>query len=277
MMNLLNVKLRMKKYFSLLVVAFAFVNISCGSSTNKESDTETIKDENMNDSLKNNIPADTYATEKGDLKVTLVGHGSVMFEFDGKIIHVDPYSEVANYELLPKADLIILTHEHFDHLDVSAINSIKKADTRTILSQICYDSLKYGDVMNNGDQLDFNGISIKAVPAYNMINKRPSGEFYHPKGRGNGYVFTFGDKKVYIAGDTENIPEMKELKDSIYIAFMPKNLPYTMTDEMFIDASKNVNPTYLYPYHYSEFDEAKISNALSETDIKLQVRPMSNK
>jgi L-ascorbate metabolism protein UlaG (beta-lactamase superfamily) len=224
-----------------------------------------------------NIPSDSYTTNEGELKITLVGHASLMFEYKGKIIHTDPWNNVADYSLLPKADLVLITHEHPDHFDTAAINLIKKAETRFIASKVCSEALGYGEAIGNGEKKAFEGINIEAVPAYNIVSKRPSGEFYHPKGRGNGYVLTFGDTKVYVAGDTENVPEMKALQGSIYIAFLPKNTPYTMTDEMFADAARMVKPAYLYPYHFSEYDANKITKSLSDTNIRIQVRPMFNK
>lgn len=222
------------------------------------------------------IESDKYLTNNGELKVTLVGHGSLMFEYNGSIIHVDPYSKVADYSKLPKADLILLTHAHSDHLDNAAINNLKKEDTRFVMAQISKDSLGFGEVMKNGDEILFNTVKISAVPAYNLINKDKEGNFYHPKNIGNGYILEFGDKVVYVAGDTENIPEMKDLNGKIDIAFLPKNLPYTMTDDMFIDAAKKINPVYLYPYHFSNFNYNKISKALAGTNIKLLIRSMSN-
>lgn len=257
---------------SLTMVLFSFA--ACGSKTNaakvesNETDTQAMQQEY--------IKADVYETNQGPLKVTLVGHGSLMFEYKDKVIHVDPYSQVADYSRLPKADLIILTHEHSDHLDTIAINAVKKNETYYIVSKVCNEILGYGDVESNGGHFSWNNIDVEVLPAYNIVNKKPDGEAYHPKGRGNGYVFTFGDKKVYVAGDTENIPEMEKLKGEIEIAFMPKNLPYTMTDEMFIDAAKKVMPKVLYPYHMSEFDQEKIGKALGGTGIKIEVRPMKN-
>lgn len=123
------------------------------------------------------IKADIYETNAGTLKVTLVGHGSLMFEYGGKIIHVDPYSQVADYSKLPKADLILLTHEHGDHLDTAAINAIKKADTHYIVSKVCNEILGYGEVMNNGGHSHWGGaLHIDAFPAYNIVNKKPDGE-----------------------------------------------------------------------------------------------------
>jgi len=224
------------------------------------------------------IKADIYKTNKGDLKVTLIGHASLMFEYEGKIIYVDPYSQVGQYDKLPKADLILLTHEHQDHLDPAAIATIKKDDTKFIVSKVCNEILGYGEIIENGGETSFQEINIKAVPAYNIVSKSPDGVYYHPKGRGNGYVLKFGDLKVYVAGDTENIPEMESLKDTIDIAFMPKNTPYTMSDEMFADAALKVMPKHLYPYHMSEFDNDKISSLINHNDkIDIIVKPMSNR
>lgn len=251
-----------------------FFITSCNNAQNKQETKDVITDTTKVST--NMIPPDTYSTNKGDLKITLVGHASLIFEFDNKIIHVDPYSKVADYSKLPAADLIMLTHEHGDHLDTTAINQIKKNDTHFIVSKVCNEILGLGEIMENGSKSTFNGIDIEAVPAYNMVNKKDNGEFYHPKGRGNGYVFTFGDKKVYVAGDTENIPEMKELESTIDIAFLPKNLPYTMTDEMFVDAVKMLKPKMLYPYHFSEYDNDKISKELANETVEIKLRPMSN-
>lgn len=258
----------------LSIMAVVFVFTACGGKTNStKTDDKGIDSLNM---AQEYIKSDVYETSGGKLNVTLVGHGSLMFAYQGKIIHVDPYSKVADYTKLPKADMILLTHEHGDHLDTVAINAIKKADTHFIVSKVCNEILGYGDIIANEGHSHWESLHIDAVPAYNIVNKKPDGEAYHPKGRGNGYIITFGDKRVYVAGDTENIPEMDKLKGTIDIAFMPKNLPYTMTDEMFIDAAKKVSPKVLYPYHMSEFDQEKIGKALEGTDIKLEIRPMKN-
>ncbi|MFV0470241.1 MAG: MBL fold metallo-hydrolase [Dysgonomonas sp.] len=268
-----------KTVILLLMCAFSCSLLACSNKTKQDGQINDMQNSTGNEDMKieNTIPSDIYPTTKGDLKVTLVGHGSLMFEFGGKVIHVDPYSKVADYEKLPKADLILITHEHADHLDSQAINAVKKDNTRFIVSEICNQQLGYGEVMKNGDVEQFDGIAITAVPAYNIVNKRPDGVFYHPKGRGNGYVLVFGDKQVYVGGDTENIPEMNNLKGKIEIAFLPKNLPYTMTDDMFVDAAKKVSPKYVYPYHFAEFDEKAIGDKLNGSGIKILVRPMSNK
>lgn len=223
------------------------------------------------------IPADSFPTNSGLLKVTVVGHGSLMFEYGGKVIHVDPYSKIANYARLPKADLIILTHDHSDHLDKEAIDVVKKSDTQFIVTQACNGVLGYGDIIKNKEKTTFGNVEIEAVAAYNKVHRNSEEKFYHPKGVGNGYIFTFDNLKVYVAGDTENINEMKKLQGTIDIAFMPKNIPYTMTDDMFLDAAKKVMPKYLYPYHYTTFNKEQFEKELEGTDIKLEVRSMSNK
>jgi len=217
---------------------------------------------------------DTIKTSAGDLEITFIGHGTLMFKFGGKVIHVDPVSREADYTKMPKADLILITHEHGDHLDPTVIDTIKTDKTKLILTKKCYERVKQGVIMNNGDVKTIDGLKIEAVPAYNLVHKRNSGEPFHPKGEGNGYIITFGDKRVYVAGDTENIAEMKALKD-INIAFLPMNLPYTMTPEMVADAAMAFKPKILYPYHYGKTDPNKLVELLKEVkDIEVRIRQM---
>ena len=213
------------------------------------------------------LEVDTIKTKAGDLKITFIGHATLMFNFAGKIIHVDPVSRETDYSKLPKADLILVTHEHGDHLDAKAIDILKKEGTQLVLTKTCAQKVSGGTIMQNGDTKTIDGLKIETVPAYNLEKT------FHPKGQGNGYVITFGDKRVYIAGDTENIPEMKKLKD-IYIAFLPMNLPYTMTPEMVADAAKMFKPKILYPYHYGETDTTKIVELLKDSGIKVLIRKM---
>jgi L-ascorbate metabolism protein UlaG (beta-lactamase superfamily) len=197
-----------------------------------------------------------------------------MFNFGGKVIHVDPYSALADYNIFPKADLILLTHEHRDHLDLKALNTVRTEKTVVVLTETCAKQVERGIVMRNGDVKTVEGLKIEAVPAYNIVHKRNTGQPFHPKGVGNGYVITFGDKRVYVAGDTENIPEMKALKN-IDIAFLPMNLPYTMTPEMVADAAKAFKPKILYPYHFGETDTSKLVNLMKESpEIEVRIRKM---
>ena len=197
-----------------------------------------------------NIMHDEFQTSEGPLEIYHVGHASLYFVFNGKTIHVDPFSKMGDYSKMPKADLILITHAHGDHLDPDAIKTISKANTHIILNPASYEALGKGEIIKNGDETEFSGLTIKAVPAYNIEHKQASGEPFHPKGRDNGYVINFCNKKVYIAGDTENIPEMENLKN-IDIAFLPMNLPYTMTPEMCRKAALMVHPKVLFPYHYA--------------------------
>ncbi|MDY0091673.1 MAG: MBL fold metallo-hydrolase [Candidatus Vecturithrix sp.] len=217
---------------------------------------------------------DILPTSAGDLEITFIGHGTLMFTFGGKIIHIDPYSQLADYTTLPDADLILLTHEHGDHLDLKALEPIRREDTVLILTESCTPKVKGGIVMHNGDTQTVDGIKIEAVPAYNIEHKRDDGQPFHPKGVGNGYILTFGDTRVYVAGDTENTPEMKALTD-IDCAFLPMNLPYTMTPEMVADAAKAFRPAILYPYHYGDTDPAKLVELLKdEPGIEVRIRNM---
>ena len=218
---------------------------------------------------------DLIPTSAGDLKITFLGHGSLMLGFNGMNISIDPFSRVANYAELPKADLILLTHEHQDHLDLDALEDVRTDKTVIVLTETCANQVDGGIVMHNGDVRNLNDLNIEAVPAYNLVHKRDSGQAFHPKGIGNGYVLTFGDKRVYIAGDTENTPEMKTLPD-IDVAFLPMNLPFTMTPEMVADAAKAFRPKILYPYHFGNTDTSTIEALLGdEKGIEVRIRSMA--
>ncbi len=216
--------------------------------------------------------SDTLATSAGDLKITFVGHGTLMLGFGGRIIHVDPYGKLADYSKLPKADAILVTHEHQDHLDPAAMRALSTPDTVLVVAPGCATKVS-GQVMTNGEVRTVLGITIRAVPAYNEVHKRDDGQPFHPKGAGNGYILTFGDKRLYIAGDTEDTPDMKALS-GIDVAFLPMNLPYTMTPEMVAAAAKTFRPKILYPYHYGDTDPAKVVALLKDSGIDVRVRRM---
>ena len=215
---------------------------------------------------------DVIPTSKGDLKVTFIGHGTLMLAFGGKVIHIDPVGEFGDYAALPKADLILVTHEHGDHLDPAAIAKIRKPSTVIFLTAKCVGNVKDGVVLKNGDQRTWEDIVVRAVPAYNIVHMRAPGSPFHPKGEGNGYVLSFGDKRIYVAGDTEDIPEMAALK-GVDVAFLPMNLPYTMTPEMTAAAARMLAPKILYPYHYGNTDTAKLVDLLKgEKTIEVRIR-----
>jgi L-ascorbate metabolism protein UlaG (beta-lactamase superfamily) len=217
---------------------------------------------------------DLIMTSVGELAITFIGHGSLMLSYNDKIIHVDPYSKLADYVKLPKADIVLITHEHRDHLDLAALEKVRVEKTRVVLTEAGSRQVSGGMVMQNGDKMTIDGLTIEAVPAYNIVGKRENGQPYHPKGSGNGYIITFGDKRIYVAGDTENIPEMKTLKN-VDIAFLPMNLPYTMTPEMVADAAKMIEPKILYPYHTGDTDVAKLTSLMKEQKgIEVRIRKM---
>lgn len=223
----------------------------------------------------NQFETDTISTSSGSLKITFIAHGTLMFDFNNLIIHVDPVSRYTDYSIMPKADIILVTHHHGDHLDSKAIELLKKQDTDLIYTETCSKQLNAGIVMKNGDSKIFKGIKIEAVPAYNIIHKNENGIPFHIKGECNGYVITFGNKKIYVAGDTENIPEMKNLK-KIDIAFLPMNLPYTMTPQMVADAVKKFNPKILYPYHFGSTDTNELIKLLKdEKNCEIRIRKMN--
>ena len=220
---------------------------------------------------------DTIKTNKGNIIIHLLGHGTLMFEFDDEVIHIDPFSKVADYKVLPKADLILITHQHYDHLDSAALENIYKINTSIFWTQDCQKDSKFqkpATILKNGDRNEFKGIGIEVVPAYNIVNRRADGSPFHPKGEGNGYILTFGNQRIYVAGDTENIPEMNNL-GKIDVAFLPVNLPYTMTPEMFLDAARMVKPRILYPYHFGKTDMQKVLELFKgERNIEVRIREM---
>lgn len=197
----------------------------------------------------------------GELRVEVFGHASVRFNIQGKIIYVDPYSQVHDYKGDTPADLILVTHNHYDHFDPKAYKEIETPLTTWIVSQNVGRVDDRYTVLANDEICSWQGISICAVEAYNVNRRNPQGELFHPRGVGNGYVLDFDGFKVYLAGDTEPIPEMQDLP-KIDLAFLPKNLPYTMTDEEFVKAANLIKPKYLYCYHYFEIDVPKLKKEL---------------
>ncbi len=219
---------------------------------------------------------DIIETDAGKMAITFIGHGTLMIKYHEKIFHIDPWSRLADYSKLPKADVILITHEHADHLDPKAVEQARQDNCRIIMTDSCKAKIADGILMKNGDSRPlYEGITVKAVPAYNIISKRSDGEPYHPKGRGNGYILDFDGTKVYIAGDTEIIPEMKTLQ-GVDIAFLPMNQPYTMTPEMVADAAKSFKPKMLYPYHYGKTDVNGLLKLLEDRkDIEVMVRKLN--
>ncbi len=215
---------------------------------------------------------DLIPTAAGPLEITCIGHGTLMFTFGGKVVHVDPVGQYADYSQLPKADVILITHQHRDHLDPKVIEMLRQPHTQIVVNEAGAGQVPGAMVMKNGEIKTVADLPIETVPAYNLVHKRESGEPFHPQGRDNGYVITFGDKKVYVAGDTENTPEMQALKN-IDVAFLPMNLPYTMTPEMVADAARAFKPKILYPYHFGQTDTATLVTLLKDSpEIEVRIR-----
>lgn len=209
-------------------------------------------------------------TSQGDLTVQPINHSAIRFAFKGKQYYVDP-SGKAEWDKMPKADVILITHEHRDHLDPKVIGRIKKDGGLIYANASAVKKAGFEQVIEVGKKKQVADITVEAVPAYNI---NPERRRYHPKKRkDNGYVLTFGDKRVYVAGDTEGTPEMKGLKD-IAIAFLPINLPYTMPPAEAAKAARAFKPKILYPYHQGKSDPKQVKKRLAD-EKKIEVRVLA--
>ena len=217
---------------------------------------------------------DEFTTKSGKkVRFTCIKHASIQINYNGLEIQVDPVGKgmkpETDYSQFPKADIILVTHEHHDHFDSDAIAQLTKASTKIYLNPAVHKMFGSGKTLKNGDKVKIaNDITIEAVPAYNTT---PGREKFHPKGRDNGYILTLDGMRIYIAGDTEDIPEMANIKD-ISIAFLPCNQPYTMTIEQAANAAKIIKPKVLFPYHYNDTPVNKLIPLLSREGIKVLIR-----
>jgi L-ascorbate metabolism protein UlaG (beta-lactamase superfamily) len=217
---------------------------------------------------------DTEPTRGGPLTIRPLTHGSVLLQWRGKSIYIDPAGSY-NWASLPKADLVLITHEHPDHCSPETVAILRKPATRIVANPVCARQFQGATVMRNGDRRRLLDVDIMAVPAYNMVRKAPNGQFFHPKGRDNGYVLTFANKRAYLAGDTEAIPEMARLR-GIDIAFLPINLPYTMPPAEAAKAARMFRPRILYPYHQGQSDPAEMKRLLADlkgTEVRVRALP----
>jgi len=225
------------------------------------------------------VTTDTYEVDvfktKSGKTVTFhaLTHASIRIQYDGKEIQVDPVTKLGNktidYASMPKADYLLVTHEHFDHFNQDAIKLLTNDKTRFITNKRCADMYGSGEVMKNGDKLQIaDDFTIEAVPAYNYTDGHMQ---FHPKGRDNGYILTIDGLRIYIAGDTEDIPEMSSVKD-IDVAFLPCNQPYTMTPDQLVKAAKVIKPRVVFPYHYGQTDLSSIPGMLKGNGIDVRIR-----
>ncbi len=217
---------------------------------------------------------DEFKTNSGKtVKFHAFVHASIRIQYDGKEIEIDPVTKLGektiDYSAMPKADYLLVTHEHFDHFNQEAIKMLSADKTRFITNKRCAEMYGTGEVMANGDKMQVaDDFTIEAVPAYNTTEGHTQ---FHPKGRDNGYILTIGGLRIYIAGDTEDIPEMESVKD-IDIAFLPCNQPYTMTTEQLVRAAKIIKPKVLFPYHYGQTDVSGVPSLLQSDGIDVRIR-----
>ena len=215
-------------------------------------------------------PVETFSTKAGQLKITPIRHASMMIEAGGKVLHVDPWSQ-GNYEGLPKADVIVITDIHGDHMDPKAIEIVRKPETQIIAPAAVAKTVTDATVMNNGDKKTTGAFTFEAIPMYNEKRGPEPGKFYHDKGRGNGYVITYGGLRIYVSGDTEGIPEMRALRN-IDVAFVPMNMPNAMPPEEAAEAVKAFKPKIVYPFHYRQSDTKVFAKELEGTGVDVRLR-----
>lgn len=215
---------------------------------------------------------ETFQTQSGTpVNITLIKHGTLAINYKDRWIHIDPVTEHGKHTdyaaEFPKADVILVTHEHGDHLDADAIKALSKDGTILLLNAKSAQQIGRGESIANGETKALpQDIRLDAVPAYNTT---PGREKFHPKGNGNGYVLTIENLRIYVAGDTEDVPEMADLKD-IDVAFLPVNQPYTMTVEQCVKAAQVIKPKVLIPYHFSQTDLSGLPGQLPGIDVRLR-------
>ena len=218
------------------------------------------------------IAADKYVIGGADISIHPVAHASFVMQTPNAVIYVDPVGGAEKYASLPKAQLIMLTHEHGDHFDIETLQALLGEETTLITNPSVFEKLpaemqELATAIGNGDNTSYGELSVDAIPAYNLNADRLK---YHPKGRDNGYVLTIGGERVYIAGDTEAVPEMRELED-IKLAFVPMNLPYTMGIEQAAEGVLDFAPSVVYPYHHKGSDINAFEKLVNAGSADIQV------
>jgi L-ascorbate metabolism protein UlaG (beta-lactamase superfamily) len=231
----------------------------------------------LNRALAQRASADQLQTNKGMLTIQPILHGSVVLTWNNKTVYIDPYGGAEAYKSIATPDLILITDIHGDHMDLQTLESLDALKAKMIVPQAVADKLpeKYRAnviVIGNGDKTEQMDIAIRAIPMYNLPETADS---RHPKGRGNGYVLTMGGKNIYFSGDTEDIPEMRSLKN-IDVAFVCMNLPFTMDVDQAAQAVLAFKPKIVYPYHYRGqnglSDTGAFKKVVNEGNNKIEVR-----
>ena len=213
--------------------------------------------------------AQTFSTSAAAVKITPLYHASTLIEADGKVIYLDP-SDPAKFAGLPKADLILITDIHPDHMNAASIAQLSKPGTEILAAPAVLKTITEAKPIANGETKTWGSWTIEAVPAYNLTRGPAPGKLFHDKGRGNGYILTYGGKRFYFSGDTEGVPEMRALKN-IDVAFVCMNLPYTMPPEEAADAVKAFHPKVVIPYHYRGSDLSVFQKGLEGTGIEVRL------
>ena len=245
--------------FALAVAAFAF-SLSAGS-LEAQMDHMAHMDHTSR-------PAQQFQTSAGPVKITPIYHASLLIEAGNKTIYLDP-AKPADVSGLPPADLILITDIHGDHMDANLISAVSKPGTEIMAPPAVVKTITSAMPISNGETKKWNGWTIETIPMYNLTRGPGPGKLYHDKGRGNGYVLTYGGKRFYFSGDTENIPEMRALKN-IDVAFVCMNLPYTMPPDEAAEAVKAFHPKIVIPYHYQGSDLTVFAKALEGTGIEVR-------
>jgi L-ascorbate metabolism protein UlaG (beta-lactamase superfamily) len=209
-----------------------------------------------------------FSTSAGTLQIIPIQHASLLLKAGGKVLYVDPAQ--GTYDGLPAADYILITDIHGDHMAPTVVDKLKQASTQIVAPKAVAGKFPGALVMANGDTLTVGPFKVEAIPMYNL-KPAPDGQLYHEKGRGNGYIVTYGGKRFYFAGDTEGTPEMLALKN-IDVAFIPMNLPYTMTPLAAAEAVRAFHPAVVYPYHYRGQDTNAFAKALEGSGIDVRLR-----
>ena len=209
-----------------------------------------------------------FSTAKGTVQIIPIQHASLMLKAGGKVMYVDPAQ--GSYDGLPKADYILITDIHGDHMSAAIVDRLKQPSTVILAPKAVAATITSATVISNGESKTIGDFKVEAIPMYNL-KPAANGTIYHDKGRGNGYILTYGGKRFYFSGDTEGIPEMKALRN-IDVAFVCMNLPYTMTPQAAADAVRAFKPAIVYPYHYRGQDTNVFAKALEGSGIEVRQR-----
>ena len=213
---------------------------------------------------------DRVPAANGAITITPINHATVAFSYGSTVVLVDP-TEQGKYDGLPAPTLILITDIHADHLSPTTVARLKGPNTQVVAPAAAAAQLPGATVLANGDTRTVADVALEAVPMYNLVRGPSAGQFFHTKGRGNGYIVTLGGKRIYVAGDTECTPEMKALKN-IDVAFVPMNLPYTMTPAEAATCVATFKPGIVYPYHYRGSNLQEFKAALAGTSIEVRIR-----